>query len=191
MGWHVPLYDGIPQWKSHFEHSWAWVGSSTLPFFYSFLWFLVTPRDAINPVQTSITLSRELSLRLQREKWGHFLSCWLKEMSASVLFSNLATESLLSFIFSGHYSTSPPQFYLHFFFPSTSSSQAKACLSLPLKNLSPAQGAIHSVATSLKSKLQTETRGWARRNRRKRDRAFEFWLHTFLLYFLIHRFIIF
>ena len=76
-----------------------------------------------------------------------FLPFWLKETSVPVLFSNLATESLLPFIFSRSYSTSPPQSHCYFFFPSTSSSQAKAGLSLLLKNFSPAQAAIHSAAT--------------------------------------------
>lgn len=122
----------------------AWPGSCMLPFFCSFLWLHQEMPSTLSKPQS---LTAGTGLLLERPKWSDLLSFWLKETSAPVLFSNLATESLLPFIFSRSYSTSHPQFHCYFFFPSTSSSQPKAILSLPPKNLSPALAAIHSVAT--------------------------------------------
>lgn len=105
-------------------------------------------------------------------------------MSASVLFSNLATESLLPSIFSiFYYSVSPP-FQFHFCFPSTSSSQAKACLSFSLKNLSPAQVVIvfiqqpHISRVNCRLKLE----GASEKRKKKGQRVLDFLLHTSVLF---------
>lgn len=135
----------------------AWAVSFTLAFFCSFLWLhQMLPHTRCHQPCPNLNHPQQRTRSTTWErKWSHLLSCCLREMGASVLFSHLATESLLHATFSGNYSISPPQFHFHFCFPSTSSSQAKACLSLPLKkSLSYSSGhCIHSVAIYLQSKL--------------------------------------
>ena len=96
MRWHIPVHHGIPQWKSHFEYRWGltWILHAAI----ILLIPVATPRHAINPVQTSVTHSKDQS------------TTWERKMKRSPFLLTQRNECPCSFLPLGHWI--PPSFYL-------------------------------------------------------------------------------
>lgn len=126
--WHISLDNGIPQWKDHFEHS------------CSLSWVLHAAILFLIPVVTTQWMPPTLS---KPQSSAENSVCYLR-VKKEVIFFLLSRRKkcLCSFLQLDHwipisfYLLWAPQFHFHFFFPSIISSQAKACMSLPLKDLS-------------------------------------------------------